>query len=78
MPPSPQRDLKELRAAVDRIIDDHNIGHPYRLPVFSLYGTSRAIDIPHYRLRPARVPNVFRRLAGLEGALNTSADFRRA
>jgi predicted ATP-binding protein involved in virulence len=76
--PRNRRELKELHSYLDRIIDAHNEGQAYTLPVFALYGTNRAVDVPHYRLRKQATPKGFQRLSGLDGALEARTDFRRA
>lgn len=76
--PPRRKELGEVQAYVDRITDAHNSSEPYRLPVFAYYGTNRAVDVPHYRLQKRVTPKRFRRLAGLENALETKTDFRRA
>jgi predicted ATP-binding protein involved in virulence len=72
------KELKDLHHFLDRITDAHNADAPYTLPVFAYYGTNRAVNIPHYRLRKQVTPKSFRRLAGLDNALETNTDFRRA
>ena len=72
------KDAKALNLHLDRIIDAHNAEVPYTLPVFAYYGTNRGVNIPRYRLRQAATPKQFRRLAGLEDALQTTTDFRRS
>jgi predicted ATP-binding protein involved in virulence len=73
-----RKELRELYTYLDRIIDAHNANQPYKLPVFALYSTTRAVDVPHYRLRKEAMPKHFRRLAGLEDALQSKTDFRHA
>jgi predicted ATP-binding protein involved in virulence len=46
--------------------------------VFASYSTTRAVDVPHYRLQKRGMPTHFRRLAGLENALESKTDFRQA
>ena len=76
--PRNRRDLKDLHSYLDRIVDAHNEGQAYTLPVFALYGTNRAVDVPHYRLRRQTTPKRFQRLSGLDNALEAKTDFRRA
>jgi len=76
--PKDARGLKQLHEWVDSIIERHNAKQPYRLPVFAHYGTNRAVDVPHHRLRETRRRRAFERLDALNGALNPNADFRRA
>ena len=76
--PAADVDLKTLHQALDRKIEAHQHSLPYTVPTFALYGTSRAVDIPQYRSRPTKLPTHFRRLMGLEGALESTADFRHA
>ena len=76
--PRRRQETKHLYAAIDRIVDAHNHGQPYNLPVFAFYGTNRAVNVPHNRMRRRAMPMVFRRLLGLENALETKTDFRRA
>lgn len=75
---SPPADTKELYRYLDRITDAHNENKQYTLPVFAYYGTDRAVNVPHNRLRQHVIPKYFRRLAGLDGALDTKTDFRRS
>ncbi len=70
--------LGPLHTYLDNIIDKHNEGKPYQLPVFAYYGTNRAMDVPGYRLRRHETPLMFQRLAGLENALDAKTDFHRA
>lgn len=76
--PAEKKDLKELHHFIDTIVDAHNAARDYRLPVFAYYGTNRAVNVPHYKLRKQAIPKRFQRLAGLENALQPSTDFRRA
>lgn len=76
--PTGRKDLKELYSYLDQTTDAHNANQPYKLPVFALYSTNRAVDVPHYRLQERGTPKQFRRLAGLEDALGSKTDFRRA
>ncbi|OWK37956.1 AAA family ATPase [Fimbriiglobus ruber] len=76
--PQGRKDLKELHQYLDRVTDAHNANASYTLPVFAYYGTNRAVNVPHYRLRRQVTPKHFRRLAGLENALQTTTDFRQA
>lgn len=76
--PHSKKDLKELYSYVDIITDAHNQQRPYTLPVFAFYGTNRAVNVPHYRLQKRTSPRYFSRLAGLDEALETKSDFRRA
>ena len=76
--PPNRKDLKDLYQFIDQITDAHNAEAPYTLPVFVYYGTNRAVNIPHYRLRKQVTPKNFRRLSGLDNALETTTDFRRA
>jgi predicted ATP-binding protein involved in virulence len=76
--PAKRRDTRDLYRHLDEITDAHNDKRPYRLPVFAFYGTNRAVDIPRNRLYTHAIPKYFRRLAGLENALETKSDFRRA
>ena len=80
MRPTGRKETKELYQYLDRIVDAHNAesSQAYRLPVFAFYGTNRAVDVPHYRLQKRAAPQRFRRLAGLENALDARTDFRRA
>lgn len=71
-------DVKDLHAYLDAIIDAHNSDRPYKVPVFAYYGTNRAVNVPHYRLRRQVLPRHFKRLIGLHNALETNTDFRRA
>ena len=76
--PKDARGLKQLHEWIDSIVEKHNAKQPYRLPVFAHYGTNRAVDVPHHRLRETRRRKAFERLDALSGALNPNADFRRA
>lgn len=76
--PDKETDLRELHSAIDQTIESHQRRQNYKVPIFALYGTSRAVDIPQYRLRAAKTASHFQRLMGLEGALEPTADFRRA
>jgi predicted ATP-binding protein involved in virulence len=72
----PKKELKELYSYVDRLTDAHNRKESYDLPVFAIYGTSRAVDVPQNRLQKRVLPKAFARLAGLENALSPRTDFR--
>lgn len=76
--PRGRRDTRPIYAYVDGLIDAHNRGEFFRLPVFAYYSTNRAVDVPHNRMRRRELPKTFRRLVGLENALETKTDFRRA
>lgn len=76
--PGRRRDSKLLYNYVDTVIDAHNTQQPYQLPVFAYYSTNRAVDVPHNRMRQRTMPQTFRRLMGLENALESKTDFRRA
>ena len=76
--PKRRHETKQLYSTIDAIIDAHNAGRAYKLPVFALYSTNRAVDVPHNRMQRRVMPKVFRRLMGLENALETKTDFRRA
>jgi predicted ATP-binding protein involved in virulence len=76
--PAGRKELKALQSYVDRIIDAHNANRPYTLPVFAFYSTTRAIDVPRYRLQKRGVPTTCRRFAGLEDALESKTSFRHA
>jgi predicted ATP-binding protein involved in virulence len=62
----------------DQITNAQNNSRPYKLPVFAHYSTNRAVDVPHNKLQKRVMPRQFKRLAGLENALETKTDFRRA
>ena len=74
--PIPRKELKELYSFVDRLTDAHNKKQPYDLPVFAIYGTNRAVDVPQTRLQKRAIPKAFSRLAGLEKSLSPKTDFR--
>jgi len=76
--PAGRKETKLLYHTIDTIIDAHNAGESYQLPVFAFYGTNRAVDVPHNRMQRRVMPKAFRRLMGLENALETKTDFRRA
>ncbi len=76
--PRGRRDTKGLYSYVDSLIEAHNQKELYQLPVFAHYGTNRAVDVPHNRMRSKEMPRTFRRLVGLENALESKSDFRRA
>ena len=70
--------LGYIKQYVGRLTDQHNAGLPYQMPIFAFYGTSRGVDAPSSIIREQSVPKFFRRLISLEGALDTSASFRRS
>lgn len=72
----PRKELKELYSFVDRLTEAHNKRQPYDLPVFAIYGTNRAVDVPQTRLQKRAIPKAFSRLAGLEKSLSPKTDFR--
>jgi predicted ATP-binding protein involved in virulence len=74
--PIPRKELKELYSFVDRLTYAHNNKQPYDLPVFAIYGTNRAVDVPQTRLQKRAIPKAFSRLAGLEKSLSPKTDFR--
>lgn len=69
---------RDLYDFVDAIIERHNKNTSYELPVFAYYGTARAADVPRNRVNPPESSKYFRRLAGLENALGSKSDIRRA
>ena len=73
--PRGRRDTKGLNSYVDSLIEAHNQNEPYRLPVFAHYGTNRAADVHQNRAHPKSTPKVFRRLDGLDDALESKSDF---
>jgi len=76
--PGQRRETKSLYHYIDSVVDAHNAGNAYKLPVFAYYGTNRAVDVPHNRMQRRTMPKTFRRLMGLENALESKTDFRRS
>lgn len=70
------KDLRELYSFVDRLTEAHNQKQPFDLPVFALYGTNRAVNVPQTRIQKRKIPKAFSRLAGLENSLSPKTDFR--
>ncbi|MCY2968270.1 MAG: AAA family ATPase, partial [Planctomycetota bacterium] len=68
--------LSQLQAVIAQPIQAHQFQRDYVLPVFAVYGTNRAVNLPHNRMGPASIPGAFRRLAAVEGALRSNGNFR--
>lgn len=67
--------LKSLHDYVDTLINAHNDGEPYNLPVFIYYGTGRGVfDIP---MRKRDFKSKFTRFEALDGSLESKTNFRR-
>ncbi|UFH48133.1 AAA family ATPase [Pseudomonas sp. KNUC1026] len=66
---------KALMNTVDAVVDAHNEGRDYSLPIFAHYGTNRAVfDIPQ---RKRAFKNAFSRFDAFDGALQGRANFKR-
>ena len=70
--------LAQLHDYVDRIIDAHNENRPFTLPVFAIYGTTRAADSRKHQHRALGKKGPPSRFAALEAALEPKVDFRDA
>lgn len=67
--------LKKLHDSVDTIIDAHNEGKDYQLPIFIYYGTGRGVfDVPQ---RKGSFGKSFPRYEALTGALESRTNFKR-
>lgn len=67
--------IKQLNDYVDVIVDAHNEGRNYQLPIFVHYGTGRGVfDVPQ---RKKRFGKAFSRFEALDGALESRTNFKR-
>ena len=71
----PAKGQKALFEWVDNLINRHNAGEAYELPVFVYYGTGRGVfDVPQ---RKRGFGKDFTRFGALDGALESRTNFRR-
>lgn len=66
--------IKQLTDYVDSLIDKHNAGEPFDLPIFVYYGTGRGVfEVPQ---RKRGFGKDFSRFDALKGALESRTNFR--
>ena len=76
--PKEKSHLLQVYDLGESLVLRHNNGQPYLLPIFAFYGTDRAVDLGSSNSRDEKLPQFFRRLAGMENALHPAASLQRA